>query len=330
MAMAAHEEDEVKIALRAARTAGRIVMRHFGADPVVTHKTPDQPLTAADLEADEALKEALRGARPDYGWLSEETADHADRLHRRRVWIVDPIDGTRSFIAGRREFAISIGLVEDGVAILGVVYNPSAQELYWAVRGRGAYTTRHGLEPASDREAASVRAARSRGDRDAGIDDMLRPVRLEVSRHPDLAGAVVLASRSEIAAGEFKPFEGRLPAGAHAGWRIRPTGSTALKLARVAARAGDVFLSRGPKSEWDVCAGALIVEEAGGRATDLDGQALRYNRPVPHVYGILAAGPRLHAAALEQVRQLPPPPRLIRRARDPLHPGFDEFDGLDG
>lgn len=324
-------DDELALALRAARTAGRIVMRHFGADPVVTHKTPDQPLTAADLEADEGLKEVLRGARPDHGWLSEETADHPDRLHRRRVWIVDPIDGTRSFIAGRREFAVSIGLVEDGTALLGVVYNPSLDELYWAVRGRGAYAAAHGRER-DGIERAGTRATTTEGeapivgtqDADGGSLAALCPVRLEVSGRPDVAGAVVLASRSEIAAGEFKPFQGELPSGARADWSIRPIGSTALKLARLAAAAGDVFLSRGPKSEWDVCAGALLVEEAGGRVTDLKGEALRYNRPDPYVHGILAANTRLHGAALEQVRQLPPPPRLAHRTRDPLHPGLEE------
>ncbi len=127
--------------------------------------------------------------------------------------------------------------------------------------------------------------------------------------------AVMLASRSEIAAGEFDPF--------HGGWRIHPTGSTAYKLAKVAAGAGDVFLSRGPKSEWDVCAGALLVEEAGGRATDLDGAPLRFNRPDPYVHGILASNGRLHDYVLGIVRTLPPPPRLRRRA-DPLHPGFEE------
>ena len=98
---------------------------------------------------------------------------------------------------------------------------------------------------------------------------------------------------------------------------MRPTGSTAYKLARLAAGAGDVFLSRGPKSEWDVCAGGLLVEEAGGRATDLTGGDLGYNRPDPHVDGILATNGRLHAYLLGVVAMLPP----LRRRRPAARPG---------
>jgi len=263
--------EDLELALSAARAAGDALMRRFGEAHEVTYKGPDQPLTAADIEADEILRARLLGARPDYGWLSEETKDAPDRLRRQRVWIVDPLDGTRSYIAGRPEFAVSIGLVEDGQAVLGVVYNPATGELFWAVRGGGAW-----CQTPARREAVRLHVtARSTGDQ-----------------------AVLLASRSEIAAGEFDPF--------HGGWVLRPTGSTAYKLARLAAGAGDVFLSRGPKSEWDVCAGVLLVEEAGGRATDLAGGELRYNRPDPHVKGILATNGRLHGYLLGVVATLPP------------------------
>jgi len=116
----AHDAD-LALAVEAARAAGEVVMRRFGGEQPVTYKGPDQPLTPADLEADDVLRARLLGARPDYGWLSEETADAPDRLGRVRVWIVDPLDGTRSFIAGRPEFAISIALAERGRAVLGAV-----------------------------------------------------------------------------------------------------------------------------------------------------------------------------------------------------------------
>src|SRR5690606_19400612 len=105
---------DLELAVSAAREAGEALMRRFGGAHEVTYKEPDQPLTAADLEADEILRARLLGARPEYGWLSEETKDAPDRLRRERVWIVDPLDGTRSYIAGRPEFAVSIGLVEAG------------------------------------------------------------------------------------------------------------------------------------------------------------------------------------------------------------------------
>lgn len=286
-------EHDLKLALRAVWEAGMAIMCAFGAEQEVVEKAPDQPLTAADLEADRILREVLLGGRPGYGWLSEETPDRPDRLRAERVWIVDPLDGTRSYVAGRPEFAVSVALAERGEAVAGVVYNPATQEAYWAVRGGGAHAG--ALESADGPTAAT---------------------RLAVSARATHDQAVLLASRSELAAGEFDPF--------HGGWRVRPAGSTAYKLAKLAAGEGDVFLSRGPKSEWDVCAGALLVEEAGGRATDLRGEPLRYNRADPYVHGILASNGRLHEYVLGVLRTLPPAPRLRSEARDPLHPGLEE------
>lgn len=264
-------EADLRLAFEATAAAGSAVMRVFGTALEVTLKAPDQPLTAADLEADAILRDVLLAHSPGYGWLSEETVDRPDRLGRARVWIVDPIDGTRSFIAGRPEFSLSVGLAEHGEAVLGVVSNPATGELFWAVRGRGAFRRREG-----------------------------RDERLEVERAPSEPS--LLASRSELAAGEF---EGLSPT-----WRLRPTGSTAYKLAKVAAGGGSAFLSRGPKSEWDVCAGALLVAEAGGVVTDLAGGVLRYNRSDPYVHGILAGTPAAHGALLAECRRLPPPTRL--------------------
>lgn len=289
MGMSGSLAADLELALAAVREAGTAIMRRFGQDHVVTEKSPGQPLTEADLDANRILHKMLAGGRPEYGWLSEESRDRPDRLERRRVWIVDPIDGTRSFIAGLPEFAISVGLAEDGRMVAGVVYNPATDEVFWGIRGEGAY-------------------ARSPWDGPA--------TRLTVGSASRSDPLVLLASRSEIAAGEFDPFGG--------GWTIQPTGSTAYKLARVAAGAGDVFVSRGPKSEWDVCAGELLVEEAGGRATDLDGRELRYNRADPYVYGIVAANDDLLEYVLGVLRTLPPPPRLRDRTADPLHPGFAE------
>ena len=258
---------DLDLAIHAAREAGTIVMRAFGSDQHVTHKSPDQPLTDSDLAADAALKRILLANRLDYGWLSEETADNPDRLRRRFVWIVDPIDGTRSYIAGRPEFAISIGLVQDQRAVLGVVYNPATEEMFAALRGEGAWLV--GGEP------------------------------LQVAKTDARA---LVASRSEITAGELDAFS--------ASFDIVPAGSTAYKLAKVAAGAAQVFVSRGPKSEWDVCAGVLIVEEAGGRATDLKGRDIAYNQPRTDIYGVLATNHVLHAEMLDRISALPAPERL--------------------
>jgi myo-inositol-1(or 4)-monophosphatase len=273
--------EELELALAAARKAGAAVMKYFGHDLVVQMKAPDQPLTEADLEADRILHDALMGVHPDYGWLSEETVDDRERLQHRRVWIVDPIDGTRSFIAGHPEFTLSIGLVEDTEPIVGVVFNPARDEMFYTCRAAGAWVSRAGAE--------AVRCG-------------ARPLHIDRT-------ASLLASRSEIAAGEFEPFRDQ--------WDIQPAGSTAYKLACVAAGSGDAFISRGPKSEWDVCAGVLLVTEAGGRATDLNGLPPRFNQARPYVHGIIAASNPLHEALLARVRTLPQTARLHgARARD--------------
>ncbi len=326
--MAGDWAEDVAIAAAAAIAAGRAVMREFGGNMEVRHKSPDQPLTASDLEADRILRERLLGARPEYGWLSEETRDDPERLRRERLWIVDPIDGTRSFIAGRREFAISIGVAEQGSAVLGVILNPATGELYGTWRGGGAWKLANALVSSS---------GVGEGERGGGGDHTGQPrvtgPPIPHSPAPPLSPSalarwapihvrtptpdkpVILASRSEIRDREFDPF---------AGWELYPLGSTAYKLARLAEGAADVFLSRGPKSEWDVCAGGLLVAEAGGLATDLRGEPLRYNARDPRVYGILAAPPPLHARVLRRLADLAPPERLARRAVDPLHPGLEE------
>ncbi|MGQ0561753.1 MAG: 3'(2'),5'-bisphosphate nucleotidase CysQ [Gemmatimonadota bacterium] len=254
-------EDDLELAVDAARAAGAVAMKWFRTDLEVTHKAPDQPVTRADLEADTLLRERLLEQRPTYGWLSEETADTADRLEREYVWLVDPIDGTRSFIAGRREFTISIGLSRAGRPVLAAVLNPATGELFTALAGRGAYA----------------------GERKLRVGSGGGPL-------------VMVASRSEIARGYFSEYEiGGGGSGGGGGYEVRGLGSTAYKLCKVAQGEVAVFMSRGPKGEWDLCGGDLIVREAGGLVTDLSGERLQYNRPVPHITGVVAARAELHA-----------------------------------
>lgn len=254
-------EDDLKLAVAAAREAGDVVMKYFRTDLEVVLKSPDQPVTKADIESDSLLKKRLLEARPDYGWLSEETADTADRLHREYVWMVDPIDGTRSFIAGREEFSISIGLAHNGEPVLGVVFNPATGEMYSAIRGSGAFFGDVPMQVGGGRERS-----------------------------------VMVASRSEITRGHFEPFA--------AVFDIQGLGSTAYKLCKVAAGGVDVFMSRGPKGEWDLCGGDLIVTEAGGHVTDLQGERLLYNRPDPHITGVIAARAEVHIDLVTRMKGL--------------------------
>ena len=218
------------------------------------------PLTEADLAADAALREGLMALLPDAGWLSEETADSPDRLERRVVWIVDPIDGTREYLEGVPQFALSVGLAVDGEVALAVLLNPARDDLFTAVAGGG--TRRNGA-----------------------------PVRS--SRLDDLEGAVLLASRSEARRGEFEPFVGRCT--------VRTVGSTAYKLALLAAGEGDAYFTRTPRNEWDVAAGILLCREAGLIVTDLGGAPHTFNRPSPLCRGVVGCAPGLHGAIMGMI-----------------------------
>lgn len=236
------------------RAAGAAIMSYYHASFDVTDKSPDNPVTDADLAADRLLKERLLALRPDAGWLSEETVDDPARYDKKTVWVVDPLDGTKEFVMGIPEFSVSVALVEEGQPILGVIYNPAAAELYSCMLGSGVY-----LNGASTR----------------------------VSHRRDLRGARVDASRSEMKRGEFEPFQELV--------NLRIMGSIAYKLARVAAGQVDATWSRGPKNEWDICAGVLMVLEGGGSCVNLDDQPFSFNRPGgPKVNGIIADNGTLH------------------------------------
>src|SRR5260370_33891139 len=140
-------------------------------------KGHNNPVPRAEFEADDALKTSRRGQSPHYGGLSEETADDGDRLKRERVWIVDPLDGTKEIITGVPESVVAIWLAEDGVPVLGVTYNPIKEELFWAARGLGCH-----------------------------MDG--RPVHVPTTR--TVEHATVLASRSETSRGEWRAYEGKI------------------------------------------------------------------------------------------------------------------------
>lgn len=129
---------DLELLVSAAREAGAIAKGFFGRSPQTWTKAHDSPVTEADFAADRFLFETLVGARPDYGWLSEETADTPERLSRRRVFIVDPIDGTRGFIEGNPDWCVSVAIVEDGVPVVAALAVPAREEWFEAVSGGGA------------------------------------------------------------------------------------------------------------------------------------------------------------------------------------------------
>ena len=259
-------KNELRTAIDAARQAGALTLEYYGGKYQVDYKERRDPVTSADLAANACLKELLLGAYPGYGWLSEETADSPERLSAERLWIVDPIDGTQEFIAGIPEYAVSVALVEAGEPVVGVIYNPPADQLFAAVRGGGAF---------------------------------LNGKRVFCSEVPRLDQAILIVSRSETKRGEIEPLRPHLK-------EVKPLGSVAYKLAAVsAAQGGDFNVSVQPKSEWDVCAGDLLVREAGGQMLDLEGCVRRYNQSDPRIAGGLVAGnPHLVHALLELLATL--------------------------
>lgn len=204
------------------------------------------PVTAADLAMDRVLRETL--PRSGEGWLSEETADSAERLDRDRVWVVDPLDGTREFVDGIPEWCISVGLVEEGRPVAGGIYSPPSDFLV----------------------VGSVETGVFRNGEPVGI-----------TGRESLAGARILASRSEWKRGEWDRYDGS--------FEVVPCGSVAYKLALVAAGFADGTWTLVPKHEWDVAAGAALVTAAGGTLLHADGTEPRWNQPRPKLPNFLAA-----------------------------------------
>ena len=130
---------ELKLAKDAAIEAGGLILNYYKAEYEIKDKGYHNPVTTADHAADSYLKKVLKDARPEYGWLSEETVDSPERLTKDRVWVVDPLDGTKEFIEGVPNFVVSVGLVENGLPIVGVLYNPVTKETFTAAKGEGAH-----------------------------------------------------------------------------------------------------------------------------------------------------------------------------------------------
>ena len=252
---AAHEADRALIG-QAAREAGALALRFRDRRLRVWEKAPGDPVSEADLAVDNLLRETLLKARPGYGWLSEETADDRSRLSAARTFVVDPIDGTRAFVKGRAEFAVSIAVVEDGAPVAAAIYDPSADRLYDAARGAGAHNNG---EP------------------------------IAISPWPEITGAKILGD------------PGRLTALRQLGAEASTVNSAALRLALAATGAFDAVVAVRGKWDWDIAAGHLLVEEAGGRISALDGRGLRYSESQTRKPPPLAAGPRLHALLLDRL-----------------------------
>ncbi len=263
---------ELSLAGGLVRSAGAAAMRLYGRARVEEKEDAGglSPVTDADHAANEVLVEGLRAAFPADAILSEETRDSLDRQDRERVWIIDPLDGTKEFLAQNGEFAVMLGLAIGGEAVLGAVYLPDGDTLYLAGRGEGAY-----VERARGRTRLQLQAAQ------AAQADALR---LIGSRsHPD-----PLLVEMQEALGITD---------------VVPCGSVGVKCARVAEGERDLYIHPVPYlKEWDTCAPEVVVREAGGWVGDCLGEPLRYNKVNTHQpHGMIACAPGLRERVLATV-----------------------------
>lgn len=251
----------------AAREAGGVVRELLTKPLEIKSKGQAGPVTNIDFAIDVLLAERLLGARPDYGWLSEETPDDpARRVGKRRVFMLDPIDGTAAMIGRVPEFTISVGITESDRAWAGVVYNPMTDAMFLGAIGHGA--TLNGKPMHTSAQAA-------------------------------IEGMRMIAPRVRFADKRWKTPWPKM--------QIEPRQSIALRMALVAAGHGDATVLFGFKNEWDIAAGAALVAAAGGRVTDPWGEELAFNGRDPRAPGVVAAGAGVHPLIIERTRDLPDP-----------------------
>lgn len=260
--------DDLALASRAALAGGRAAMAFYGAgDLDVEDPTGRGPVTAADRASNEAILAILAAERPGEALLSEESAERDAASAGGRLWVVDPLDGTREFIDGIGEFSVMVGLAVDGGAVLGAVYQPEPDRLFAGEAGRGAWVTERATQGGEARRLEAPREA-------------AEPLRLVRSRsHPDER-----LQRLEEALGDVD---------------VILSGSAGSKCALVALGRADLYVHPVPYlKEWDTCAPEALLVAAGGRVTDCFGEPLRYGKADPkQPRGILAGNPGAAALA---------------------------------
>jgi myo-inositol-1(or 4)-monophosphatase len=246
---------ELDLLIGAVTEAGHLALTLFRQNVRNWRKDDNSPVSDADIAVDRMLHARLMGARPSYGWLSEETEDGPARLKAMHVWVVDPIDGTRSFLAGGDQWCISAALVTAGEPVAAVVYRPVTEDIFIAAAGKGA-TLNH----------------------------------LPIAVNTDVAICNALILGAKGIARRISGCTAMVSA---------PDTPLALRMCLVAQGRYDAYVATTPKFDWDICAGHLVLAEAGGKVTDLRGLPCIYNREETFQCGIVAAGRKLHRSLFE-------------------------------
>lgn len=251
-----------------ASEAGRAIRAIYASGFQIEYKSPGDPVTDADKAANELICRRLQAEFPEAALVAEESPEetYADYRQRERVFFVDPLDGTREFVARNGQFVVMIGLLVENVVRLGVIHAPASDTTWYGALGLGAFR------------------------RDAGGAE--RRISVGAVAEPQAARVTISRSRrSERLSTALRAISPRL---------ITPLGSAGLKGAQVAEDAADAYLAVGAAGKhWDACALEGLVHAAGGRVSDVRGQALDYRaREMELEHGLLVANPALHAALL--------------------------------
>jgi 3'(2'), 5'-bisphosphate nucleotidase len=264
--------DELEAMLRIAREAAALVAKLYSTNFAVDYKGPADPVTEADRQANALICERLAEAFGPVPIVAEESPETAFRgfWRARRVFFVDPLDGTRDFVARNGEFVVMIGLAENGRAVSGVVHAPVRGVAWAGAVGLGAWEVS-----------------------DAGVDR----TEIHVSGEDRLEDARVVVSRTRKGQDQVRAVRA-LGVG-----QVKERGSAGLKGADVATGRADLFVQTGRAGQrWDACAPDAIVRAAGGQCTDLLGRAIDYSQPeLGNDQGLLMTNGRLHGHALERL-----------------------------
>lgn len=269
-------KQEIQVATELARAAGAVLLEHYHSPFLVEQKVNAldeiEEVTAADREANELIVTRLKRDFPADGILAEESTDSEHRLEKDRVWLIDPMDGTKNFIARDGDFAVQIGLAVGGESVVGVVYQPAHGVLYRAARDGGAWME------------SEARIA----------------VRLWVSKQTEPGEMILASSRSHPS-----PRMGRIVSAFGFKGETR-RGSVGVKVGLIAEQQADLYIHLSPRTkQWDTCGPEAILAEAGGRLTDLFGQPLRYNgRRIDNRNGIVATNGAAHDMVIENLAPL--------------------------
>ncbi len=268
---------ELETAIALARKAGTRILEFYALEIIVEEKfgvdNLSEPVTIADRTASRIIVEGLAEVFPDDAILSEEELDDVEtRVSGKRVWMIDPIDGTQGFINKDGDFGVQIGLTENSEAVLGIVFLPFHDELFYAARGEGAFLVENGESPKS----------------------------LQVSEKTDYSKMTLAVSRNHLS-----KKMGRVSEDLNIG-NIINRGSVGLKIGLIARQTADLYIHFSPRTKfWDSCAPQIILEEAGGKMTDLFGAPLHYDlHDVQNHNGILASNGAAHDLTVEKLGKI--------------------------